>query len=48
MLDELKASMKEKGLTLAYDEELVKHLVKKSMTMTVFSKFTFRPWASVI
>lgn len=30
MLDELKASMKEKGLTLAYDEELVKHLVKKS------------------
>ena len=30
MLDELKASMKEKGLTLSYDEELVKHLVKKS------------------
>ena len=30
MLDELKASMKEKGLTLSYDEELVKCLVKKS------------------
>jgi ATP-dependent Clp protease ATP-binding subunit ClpA len=30
MLDELKASMKEKGLTLSYDEDLVKHLVKKS------------------
>ncbi len=30
MLDELKASMKEKGLTLSYNEELVKHLVKKS------------------
>ena len=30
MLDELKASMKEKGLTLSYDDELVKYLVKKS------------------
>ena len=30
MLDELKASMKEKGLTLTYDDELVKYLVKKS------------------
>ncbi len=30
MLDELKASMKEKGLTLSYNEELVKCLVKKS------------------
>ena len=30
MLDELKASMKEKGLTFGYDEELVKYLVRKS------------------
>ena len=30
MLDELKASMKEKGLALTYDDELVKYLVKKS------------------
>jgi len=30
MLDELKASMKEKGLTLTYDDELVKYLVSKS------------------
>ena len=30
MLDELKASMKEKGLTFSYDDELVKYLVKKS------------------
>ena len=30
MLDELKASMKEKGLTFNYDEALVKQLVKKS------------------
>jgi len=30
MLDELKASMKEKGLTLTYDDELVKYLVGKS------------------
>ncbi len=30
MLDELKASMKEKGLNLTYDDELVKYLVGKS------------------
>ena len=30
MLDELKESMKEKGLTLSYDDELLKYLVKKS------------------
>jgi len=30
MLDELTASMKEKGLTLSYDDELVRYLVKKS------------------
>ncbi|MDE7218986.1 MAG: ATP-dependent Clp protease ATP-binding subunit [Oscillospiraceae bacterium] len=30
MLDELKASMKEKGLTLSYDDRLVEYLVKRS------------------
>ena len=30
MLDELRESMKEKGLTLRYDDELVRYLVKKS------------------
>ena len=30
MLDELKDSMREKGLTLSYDDALVKYLVKKS------------------
>ena len=30
MLEELKASLKEKGLTFNYDEALVKELVKKS------------------
>ncbi len=30
MLDELKSSMKEKGLTLAYDDAAVEYLVKKS------------------
>jgi len=30
MLDELKASMKEKGLTFNYDDALVEYLVKKS------------------
>ena len=30
MLDELKDSMKEKGLSLSYDGEVVKYLVKKS------------------
>ncbi len=34
MLDELKASMKEKGLTLNYDDAAVKYLVKKSYSAT--------------
>lgn len=34
MLDELKDSMKEKGLTLSYDDEVVKYLVKKSYSAT--------------
>ncbi|MCI9443801.1 MAG: ATP-dependent Clp protease ATP-binding subunit [Oscillospiraceae bacterium] len=34
MLDELKASMKEKGLTLTYSSELVKYLVSKSYSAT--------------
>ncbi len=34
MLDELKDSMKEKGLNLTYDDELVKYLVKKSYSAT--------------
>jgi len=34
MLDELKASMKEKGLTFTYDEKLVEFLVKKSYSAT--------------
>ena len=34
MLDELKDSMKEKGLTLSYDDELVKYLVGKSYSAT--------------
>ena len=34
MLDELKASMKEKGLNLSYDGELVKYLVNKSYSAT--------------
>ncbi len=34
MLDELKASMKEKGLTMNYDDAAVKYLVKKSYSAT--------------
>ena len=34
MLDELKASMKEKGLTFRYDDALVDYLVKKSYSAT--------------
>ncbi len=34
MLDELKDSVKEKGITLAYDEALLDYLVKKSYSMT--------------
>ena len=34
MLDELKASLKEKSLALDYDDELVKYLVKKSYSAT--------------
>ena len=34
MLDELKASMKEKGLTFTYDDALVDYLVKKSYSAT--------------
>ena len=34
MLDELKASMKEKGLNLSYDDELVKYLVNQSYSAT--------------
>jgi len=34
MLDELKASMKEKGLNLTYDDKLVEYLVKKSYSAT--------------
>ena len=34
MLDELKASMKEKGLTFSYDDALVDYLIKKSYSAT--------------
>ena len=34
MLDELRASLKEKGLALNYDDNLVKYLVKKSYSAT--------------
>ena len=34
MLDELTASLKEKGLTFSYDDELVKYLVGKSYSAT--------------
>ncbi len=34
MLDELKASLQEKGLTFTYDDALVEHLVKKSYSAT--------------
>ncbi len=34
MLDELKDSVKEKGITLTYDEALLDYLVKKSYSMT--------------
>ena len=34
MLDELKASLQEKGLTFIYDDALVEHLVKESYSAT--------------
>ena len=34
MLDELRSSLKEKGLNFTYDEALVEYLVKKSFSMT--------------
>ena len=34
MLDELKESLKEKGLTFTYDDALVEYLVKKSYSAT--------------
>ena len=34
MLDELKGSLKEKGLTFTYDDALVSYLVKKSYSAT--------------
>ena len=34
MLDELKASLQEKGLTFTYDDALVQHLTKKSYSVT--------------
>ena len=34
MLDELKESMKEKGLTFSYDDALVDYLIKKSYSAT--------------
>ena len=34
MLDELKASLKEKSLAFQYDDALVEHLVKKSYSAT--------------
>ena len=34
MLEELKGSLKEKGLRFTYDEELVRYLVKKSYSAT--------------
>ena len=47
MLDELRDSLKEKGITFTYDATLVDFLTKKSYSRT-YGAFTFRPWASVI